>query len=318
MRQLLLSIAIALGLWVADPLSLPQASASLLLLGVGGAGGGGGGGYSGPGDLVPGATVWYGLRAYSAARATAQFHAVNVSNAANTETCDIKLATTGGLSTTVSACSGASTGATLATFCSGGCHIGKLYDQSANLTDATQATFANQIPLILSCISTLPCFSTTGASQFLTATIASLPSPYSVSMVYDRTNSASTNIPIFATGSGFQVTSGPSANTIQAAQSTSLFSAAATDSANHSIATLLNGATSGFYIDGTWTPGSTTAVASNTSLAIASAIGTTDTNNMGEVGLWPVAFTGTSSANSLQTNALCHNQFAYWGTATSC
>lgn len=276
------------------------------------------GGYVGPGDLVPGAMAWYGLRAYSAAKAIAQAPAANVTNSTNTETCDIKLATTGGLAATVANCSGASSGTVIATFCAGGCRIGTLYDQSGNGLNATQATFANQIPLVLSCISALPCFSTTGASQFLNATITSQASPYSVSMVYDRTNSASTNIPIFATGSGFQVTSGPSANTIQAAQSTSLFTAAATDNANHSIATILNGASSGFYIDGTWTPGSTVAVASNTALAIASAIGTTDTNNMGEVGLWPAAFTGTSSANALQTNALCHNQFAYWGTATSC
>lgn len=274
-------------------------------------------GYVGPGDLVAGATAWYGLRAYSAARAIAQFHAANVTNAGNTETCDIKLATTGGLATTVSACSGASSGLTVATFCSGGCLIGKLYDQSANGFDATQ-TPGNQIPLVLSCISTLPCFSTNGGPQFLNATITSLPSPYSVSMVYDRTNGASTNIPIFATGGGFQVTSGPSANTIQAAQSTSLFSATQADNANHSIATILNGASSGFYIDGVWTGGSTVARDSNTALAIGSAVGATDVNNMGEVGLWPVGFTGTSSANSLQTNALCHNQFAYWGTSTSC
>lgn len=36
------------------------------------------------------------------------------------------------------------------------------------------------------------------------------------------------------------------------------------------------------------------------------------TGNLAEAGIWPIAF------STAQITAMCHNQFAYWGTSVSC
>src|SRR5689334_16928212 len=86
--------------------------------------------YTGPGDIVASAKAWFGLRAYSAAVAAAGTQkVVNLRNTGTSETCDVLIATNGGLATTVSNCSGSSSGTALSTFC-GTCAATKLYDQS--------------------------------------------------------------------------------------------------------------------------------------------------------------------------------------------
>jgi hypothetical protein len=56
-----------------------------------------GGGYSGPGDVVSGATAWYGLRAYNAAYATGSNNAINVRRASDNSTQNIVILSTGNL-----------------------------------------------------------------------------------------------------------------------------------------------------------------------------------------------------------------------------
>lgn len=53
--------------------------------------------YQGPGDVVSGATAWYGLRAYNAAYATGTNKAINVRRASDNTTQDINILTTGAL-----------------------------------------------------------------------------------------------------------------------------------------------------------------------------------------------------------------------------
>lgn len=55
------------------------------------------GGYTGPGNLVSGATVWYGLRAYSAAKASAHAKSINVRRASDNATSDITVLSNGNL-----------------------------------------------------------------------------------------------------------------------------------------------------------------------------------------------------------------------------
>lgn len=126
-----------------------------------------GGSYSGPGDVVTGASLFYGLRAYNstiAAAATAKL--IKVRNTSTSETCDVIVATSGGFGN-VANCSGSSNGDTVAVFCAlsgGSCTVATWYDQIATY-NVTQATTANQPSLMLSgCLGTSPCIVYNGST----------------------------------------------------------------------------------------------------------------------------------------------------------
>ena len=61
--------------------------------------------YTGPGDVVSGATVWYGLRAYNAANLNGTTKALNLIRASDNTACDFDIATTGGLGNSDAGCS---------------------------------------------------------------------------------------------------------------------------------------------------------------------------------------------------------------------
>lgn len=71
--------------------------------------------YTGPGDVVSGATAWYGLRAYSSAQIGGTQKAVNLRRASDNTTCDFDINTSGNLGGTDSGC-GTGTGLSLAAF----------------------------------------------------------------------------------------------------------------------------------------------------------------------------------------------------------
>lgn len=72
--------------------------------------------YVGPGDIVSGATAWYGLRAYKAAYASPGTNkSVNLRRASDNATCDFVIATSGDLGGTASTCAQGS-GLSLAAF----------------------------------------------------------------------------------------------------------------------------------------------------------------------------------------------------------
>ena len=71
--------------------------------------------YIGPGDVVSGATAWYGLRAYNGAYAAATSKAVSLRRASDNTTCDFNVATSGALGVSASGCS-AGSGLSLASF----------------------------------------------------------------------------------------------------------------------------------------------------------------------------------------------------------
>ena len=89
--------------------------------------------YVGPGDIVSGATAWYGLRAYSAAiAATGTQKAINIRRASDNTTKDILIRKSGNLDPT-----------TAATFCaSTTCYVTTWYDQTGNGNDVAQGTNA--------------------------------------------------------------------------------------------------------------------------------------------------------------------------------
>jgi hypothetical protein len=98
------------------------------------------------------------------------------------------------------------------------------------------------------------------------------------------------------------------ANQYACAQANSFVVATASDNSWHSTQCVLNGASSGINVDGTFTSGNTTARAAGTPLTIGGNI----VDYVDDLGLWPIAFTSTQYGN------ICHNDRLYFGTPASC
>lgn len=103
--------------------------------------------YRGPGDLVPGAVAYYGLRAYSAqAAASGTAKAVQLRRASDDSVRDIGLLKSGALDT-----------AAAARFCAATvCYVVKWFDQTGNGNDLTQDDPARQPVLVLNAYGAMP------------------------------------------------------------------------------------------------------------------------------------------------------------------
>lgn len=267
--------------------------------------------YVGPGDLVSGASAWYGLRGYNAAYASpGTNNAINIRRASDNTTKNIVILNTGALDV-----------ATAGTFCtSTTCFIATWYDQSGNGINATQATTGNQPQLIFSCFGSLPCVRFNGSTQTLgtgaTPYYPNLSQPYTMTITVERTGAFTSQGDWFA--SAFPVIAIGSASTannaFMAAQSN--VNETQSDSALHHDAAVFNGASSVLYVDdvsNTTSPG-TSGIGTNNFFNIGSYDGSSDyfTGEICEIGVWPSGFT---SANA---TSMCHNQYTYWGGALSC
>jgi hypothetical protein len=294
----------------------PAGSGSMTLLGVGKVGGAAPPAYTGPGDVVASAKFWYGLRAYSSAtRGTA---AVNVCN--STGGVDVGC---GDLSTDPS--TGALVPATISGItCPGAnCTIKTFHDQTTGnqcggSCDVTQATILNRPTLVASCIGSLPC------ARFIAGNQPDMKSAGNFTQIQPITVSSAFFLPtggvgLLITDSTFNIqpiafTAGTTirvfAGTIQ--------DTAETYNTSHAVQAVLNGASSILNVDNVSPPtinpgtiGFSSGGASPIDLGNGS-LGAPLTVDMFEVGVWASAF---SSGNQ---TSICHNQFAFWGTATSC
>jgi hypothetical protein len=138
--------------------------------------------YTGPGDIVSGASMWWGLRAYSSA--THGTKAVNLRN--------------GGVCADVN--SDASTGAVPNAPTINGaacdnaghpCTVKTLYDQSGNGNDITQATTSQQPSFSISCLGSLPCmkFARSANTTLLDATSTVVNQGFTLVAAAERTGS---------------------------------------------------------------------------------------------------------------------------------
>lgn len=184
------------------------------------------------------------------------------------------------------------------------------YDQSGGTNNAVQATAASQPMLLLTCIGGLPCMRPLG-TQFLVASGAVSDSqPWTATAVVERTTggqawaigkTAAWVLGFGSSGSGLYAGSAVTTSTMS-------------DNALHSLIGVANGASSVIVVDNTSTtvsPGANAATNNIGVMADSAGSGTMQGYLM-ETGLWPGGFNGTQQTN------MCHNQFAYWGTATSC
>jgi hypothetical protein len=258
------------------------------------------GGYTGPGDVVSGATAWWGLRCYNSA------YTGNVA--------DVWDAATGSTTETLLTCSSGGTINqtinTLATTCAVACRIKTLYDQTGNGHNATQATNSGRPTFTLSGLGSLSVATFVAANQtiLVSNSIATGAQPYTTSGVYKNTNAGQSPF-LSGTSSGIpQMGAGISANNAYI-YAGSVANAAATDSSFHAVQGVFSGASSVLYIDGTSNSVSAGTSTATTFFNIGSDDGTTHFMDGagGEVGIWPIGFSGTQQAN------MNSNQHTYWG-----
>lgn len=330
--------------------------------------------YTGPGDIVSGATFWGGLRAYSGAvAATGTQKSVNVRRASDNSAQDILILTSGALDTasaltfagTDTSGNATSSGTSVAlTGLASAAHVGstitgsgfigsycvavgslvagaqtvttntsqsigvsepvtltwglfvtKLYDQSGNARDASQATAANQPQLLLTggTSSTLPTMVFThGSVQYLqTGTISSVTQPHTYSVVYKRTTVAANSTVISSyNGSGSTVLLTGTSDIVDLYAGNTL-GVAAVENTWHAVQAVANGINSVIRSDGTETAGDAGSSATFTAIGIGNdpnnAFGWALNGAISEAALWPVGF---SPGNRTAVNS---NQHSYWG-----
>lgn len=302
MRRLLL-------LFVAALLATTPAHAGMLLLGVGAyAAPPPPPSYTGPGDVISGAVVWYGMRAYSAAKRGTK--AVNVCLPLDVTCGDLNTdASTGALTITTiggTACNNSTTICTVKIF----------YNQGSGggTNDLSQATIGNRPTFQINCIGTLPCAKFVSASsQSMTGTISTQAQPLSFSVVALNNLSNTIGQRIFSPYAG-------GAQPLlywQALTQVTLYvnggfgTVNGGAGGNYAInAGLNNGATSGFLqVNGTNATASYSSGGTSTVLAIGADAGGGSYADFGfgEGGMWP-SFFATTPTNNIETN-----ERTYWG-----
>jgi len=275
--------------------------------------------YVGPGDVASGAKAWWGTRAYNKAAAKATQKLVNIRRASDSVTCDV-LADfqTGGPGITNACSSATSNGQTAFNFCSGTqCFVTKAYDQSGALQcggaacDVSQATTANQPQFNFNCFYSFACIQYTTSSMTLASpTGPALTLPFSASGLGARTGAFAANGVFYSQGSTVaQFLYANVANRVELSNTGTSSTVTASDSANHSLTGIFNGASSSITVDGTNTAvtgvtGATTSGVFNLGLAPITA-------TISEMGVWGSDLTSSATA-------LCTNEYNYAIPGSTC
>jgi hypothetical protein len=267
--------------------------------------------YVGPGDIAPGAAMWFGVRAYSHAGALSGTKAINIRRSSDNATLDIEVRGNGNLNTQKAA-----------GFCTGvSCFVTEAYDQSGNGLNATQVTAADQPGLTFNCINgTLPCLTyLISIPQALDVTGAtSIWTVGTFAAVAIRTAFLGNDGQMMGDHLGTQLAFEAGSPALQVTQpSTNLNSGTATDNVWHSAIGVLAAAAAGQSAaipDGVATTG--TLAASTFGIGMGFGGPTTSgsplSGNITEGGFWPYVFT------SNRWGPMCHNQYQYWATPVPC
>lgn len=258
-------------------------------------------GYTGPGDVQSGASFFWGVRAYDTSHGSA--NAMILCTALDAS-CEQEAYSAGvlALGTVGATCNNSTIVCTAKT----------LNDSTGGGVTLTQATIANRATFKVNCVnSVLPCLTSSGSAQY-TATITSVPSPYTYVAVANRPvaggnygliiGNTSTN-PFF----GYNNT----ANKVLLQQAGGN-AITASDGAVHSFQAVMNGASGSGTVDGTTTAISMSSISTGTTLALFSSGSFALNGQIMEVGMYPSALGTTPVAN------MCHNQRVYYGTSGSC
>lgn len=252
------------------------------------------GSYTGPGDVVSGAYVWYGLRAYNAAYATGSNPALDLVDQAGANAVTINILADGRLDVaSISAWVAANSVSTI--------KVKRWYDQSGSARHLDQTTLTNMPVLNLTGFGSLPAITTDGTvphhmTSGASGTFAkSQPITYSFVYTYGgRQGEAFAHFGTFinTVSGGFKVRAGnnPSAST-------------AADGSWHAAQGVINTTSSATYIDGSATTGISSgsnnpnnAVVFNQNVDFQN-----PSNSYAEFGIWDIAFNSTQ-AGDMNTN----------------
>jgi hypothetical protein len=275
---------------------------------------GGGGAYTGPGDVataqgISQALVWWGLQAYSAAKAGTK--AANICNAGDANCADVNSLANGNFDVATAQ------GAPLNCGGAGGtCTIKTLYDQTGALScfstpcDVTQATIASRPTLVFNCSSTNPCMACGGAALLQgSGGFPSTNQPFTYSLIVKRTGgSGSFTTAMEISGGGNDLLQfANSANTMRMFGGASL-SATVSDNSFHGIQAVWNSTSSDLNVDGTSNTGNAGTGSIVTFWQLCSDGANAMTGNLEEAGVWGIAFSGTNSS-AINTNQ--HSRFGF-------
>ena len=255
--------------------------------------------YSGPGDIVSSATAWWGLRAYSLAKAGTK--AAQICRTSDSACIDVYTLANGNFDTGYASA-----------FCSGTtCRVAILYDQTGNGHDAVDSTGSQQPVLTFNCIGSLPCMTFNSANSTLLYNNDgfTVPQPYTMSSVAERTANFTTEVPLLQDGTNvYGIYFDSVANSWLMYGGGTPLEMSASDSAFHTIEAVFNGASSEGYLDGSGT--GTSQVGSSFGTGGLSIGGTWPTYLKGiiiEEGIWGSGFNATQAGN------MNTNQHSYWG-----
>jgi hypothetical protein len=272
--------------------------------------------YVGPGDVISGGLAWFGMRAYSNAIAVAGTQQLaGLVRASDSNTCDIIVATSGGVGLTANCSTGGDNGSTLAAWCNATtCSVTTWYDQTGHSNNVVQATGADQPTITVSCSNSQPCLTFSAVQLMKTSvdTTSGTAQPLLLSIEAERTGNFTTGGNAYR-GTGNNIILGGNSSTnswFAYAGSTVATVSGITDSVFHAINVVYNGASTVFNHDGTeatLSPGSTGMI-----FQIQVGDGANWIGNIAEVGYWAGAKTMT------ERNNLCHNQRLYWGSTGTC
>lgn len=281
----------------------------------------GGGGYTGPGDVVSGASVWYGLRAYNAAYAAATGNIADlVAVTGGAAVCTLKAATDGTADIVGAYCGGSTVPAACAAASGGSCKIAKLYDQTGGGKDASQGTLATMPAIVFGPVTGLssnrPAMVFSNAQFLATTSAPVIAQPLTYSSVSIRT-SGTTDAGMMAGDSGNDAEMiYRTANVSAVFAGGSVPTQAQTDNSWHSFHGVFNGVATACLMNVDGSSGSS-ANCGSTGLPAAHQLwigrdsfqtsGSWLVGRINEAGVWPSALSGGNMTS------LSSNQHSYWG-----
>lgn len=259
-------------------------------------------GLQGPGDVVSGARMWWGLRGYNAAFTG---NVANICDSATGLVCaDVTWSGTALVFPTIGGVACNNVGNI--------CVVKTLYDQTGNGNHVTQATLSKMPVLTLSCLGSLPCatYTIAAASCLVTgSSVAAITNPWSMEGIGRRTGNFTTSQRLVGNGTGLGNQSFGWTTSASTINLTGVTLGSVTDSSFHALQGVANGASTSISADGASNTGSITATTKSDLFGLGctnNSAGSLD-GQLTEGGVWPSAF---SAQNIIDLNSNAHT---YWG-----
>lgn len=287
----------------------PAGAGSMLLTGVGPPSAAAGG-YVGPGDQVPSAVAWYGLRGYSAAYSTGSNPAVDLVDQAGANQITINIKANGDIDVAaISAWVAANSVTTI--------KVKKLYDQSGNAHHTTMGTLAKMIPLGLNVLGSHPALQPTATTSIGTGSdgtnAITTVQTLTQSAVAKRTGAAALGQIFGAIGASPGIFFSGNANNAKLFAGSQSADVAATDSTWHAFQAVFAGSSSTLMVDGSTTPALNPGAGGYSGTSVNAANGINADTSFPFIGSWLEGGLWAGAISGPDQTSLDSRQHAYWG-----